>query len=233
MIRLTTHRPVANPSNRATTRSEGRASRSDTESGESAPSGTTLTNIQTVVALERDTRSERSALERLTDLVSAAASSTWFIVVHVVWFAVWVGLNALFPQRFDPYPFSLLTLVVSLEAILLTGFVLISQDRMTKLADRRAHLDLQVNLLAEQELTAILRVVCLIAEKTGVQLEGCDPNLNQLLGRTDVKALNDQLTKEMATVDPAADSLSVDKAAPTDDARAHASASAMVAEGNA
>ena len=67
VIRLTTHRPVANPSNRATTRSEGRASRSDTESGESAPSGTTLTNIQTVVALERDTRSERSALERLTD----------------------------------------------------------------------------------------------------------------------------------------------------------------------
>ena len=123
--------------------------------------------------------------------------------------------------------------MVSLEAILLTGFVLISQDRMTKLADRRAHLDLQVNLLAEQELTAILRVVCPIAEKTGVQLEGCDPNLNQLLGRTDVKALNDQLTKEMATVDPAADSLSVDKAAPTDDARAQASASAMVAEGNA
>ena len=76
-------------------------------------------------------------------------------------------------HRFDPYPFSLLTLVVSLEAILLTGFVLISQDRMTKLADRRAHLDLQVNLLAEQELTAILKVVCLIADQTGVELAGC------------------------------------------------------------
>jgi len=207
---------LAGQADRRPTRARASILASQLGSLDSAPSGTTLTNIQAVVALERDTRSERSALERLTDLVSAAASSTWFIVVHVVWFAVWVGLNALFPQRLDPYPFSLLTLLVSLEAILLTGFVLISQDRMTKLADRRAHLDLQVNLLAEQELTAILRVVCLIAEKTGVQLEGCDPDLNQLLGRTDVKALNDQLAKEMATVDPTADSLSVDKTAPAE-----------------
>jgi uncharacterized membrane protein len=72
---------------------------------------------------------------------------------------------------------------------------------MTKLADRRAHLDLQVNLLAEQELTAILKVVCLIADQTGVELAGCDPHLDQLLNRTDVKALNEELTKEMATVD--------------------------------
>jgi Protein of unknown function (DUF1003) len=129
-------------------------------------------------------------------------------------------LNALFGRTFDPYPFSLLTLLVSLEAILLTGFVLISQDRMTKRADRRAHLDLQVNLLAEQELTAILRVVCLIAEKTGLELEGCDPNLDQLLGRTDVRALNDELTKEMATVDRATEAVSVDTTAATKDGRA-------------
>jgi uncharacterized membrane protein len=159
-------------------------------------------------------------LERITDAVSAAASSTGFIVVHLGWFVVWVGLNALFGRTFDPYPFSLLTLLVSLEAILLTGFVLISQDRMTKLADRRAHLDLQVNLLAEQELTAILRVVCLIAEKTGLELEGCDPNLDQLLGRTDVRALNDELTKEMATVDRATEAVSVDTTAATKDGRA-------------
>ncbi len=162
-------------------------------------SETTRPNIQAVIELERDTRRERTILERLTDAVSAAASSTRFIVVHVVWFAVWVGYNVWSPRPFDPFPFSLLTWLVSLEAILLTGFVLISQDRMTKLADKRAHLDLQVNLLAERELTAILRVVCLIAEKTGVDLEGCDPNLNQLLGRTDVKELNDELTEELST----------------------------------
>jgi len=171
------------------------------ESSERAPSAPTRTNIEAVLELERDTRSDRTALERLTDVVSATASSTGFIVTHVIWFSAWVVLNVFLGQRFDPYPFSLLTLVVSLEAILLTGFVLISQDRMTKLADRRAHLDLQINLLAEQELTAILKVVCLIADQTGVELAGCDPHLDQLLHRTDVKALNEELTKEMATVD--------------------------------
>lgn len=171
------------------------------ESSESAPSAPTRTNIEAVLELERDTRSDRTALQRLTDVVSATASSTGFIVTHVIWFSAWVVLNVFLGHRFDPYPFSLLTLVVSLEAILLTGFVLISQDRMTKLADRRAHLDLQVNLLAEQELTAILKVVCLIADQTGVELAGCDPHLDQLLNRTDVKALNEELTKEMATVD--------------------------------
>jgi uncharacterized membrane protein len=110
------------------------------------------------------------------------------------------GLNVFSTRRFDPYPFSLLTLAVSLEAILLTGFVLITQDSMTKLADRRAHLDLQVNL-AEQELTAILKVVWLNADETGVQLAGCGTHLDQLLGRTDVTALDDELSKEMATAD--------------------------------
>jgi uncharacterized membrane protein len=202
---------LAGEADRGETRVQVSSRASQLGSLDAVPAGTTLTNIQTVVALERDSRSERTVLDRLTDLVSAAASSTGFIVVHLVWFAVWVGLNVFFAERFDPYPFSLLTLVVSLEAILLTGFVLISQDRMTKLADKRAHLDLQVNLLAEQELTAILRVVCRIADETDVELKGCDPNLDQLLGRTDVRVLNDELTKEMATVDPAAQAVSVDK----------------------
>jgi uncharacterized membrane protein len=205
---------LAGEADRGETRAQVSSRASQLGSLDAVPAGTTLTNIQTVVALERDSRSERTVLERLTDLVSAAASSTGFIVVHLVWFAVWVGLNVFFAERFDPYPFSLLTLVVSLEAILLTGFVLISQDRMTKLADKRAHLDLQVNLLAEQELTASLRVVCRIADETGVELKGCDPNLDQLLGRTDVKVLNDELTKEMATVDRAAQAVSVDKTEP-------------------
>lgn len=174
------------------------------DAADTVPSATTLTNVQAVIALERDSRLERSILERFTDRVSAAASRTGFIVVHLVWFGLWMGLNVRYPQSFDPYPFRLLTLLVALEAILLTGFVLISQDRMTKLAERRAHLDLQINLLAEQELTAILRVVHLIAKKTGVELTGTDRNLDHLLGRTDVKTLNEQLAREMAAVDETA-----------------------------
>ena len=157
-------------------------------------------NIQAVVDLERQTRHERTALERATDVVSAAVSSTGFILFHLAWFSIWIGFNVFTYRSFDPFPFSLLTLLVSLEAIVLTGFVLMSQNRMTQLADRRAHLDLQVNLLAEQELTAILKVVCLVAEKTGVTVRN-DPDLVKLLARTDVKALAEKLTREMATVD--------------------------------
>jgi uncharacterized membrane protein len=155
-----------------------------------------VANIQAVVALERQTRRERTALERVTDSVSAAVSSTAFIVVHLAWFSVWIAFNLFSSRRFDPYPFNLLTLVVSLEAIILTAFVLMSQNRMTQVADRRAHLDLQVNLLAEQELTAILKVVCLVAEKTGVMV------------------LAEELTREMATVDDPSPSIAgADRAA--------------------
>ena len=136
----------------------------------------------------------------MTDVVSAAVSSTGFILFHIAWFTSWIAFNVVASRRFDPFPFNLLTLMVSLEAIVLTGFVLMSQNRMTHLADRRAHLDLQVNLLAEQELTAILKVVCLVAERTGVTVKG-DPHLAKLLARTDVKVLAEALTREMATVD--------------------------------
>ncbi len=159
-----------------------------------------VTNIQAVVDLERQTRRERTILERVTDVVSAAVSSTGFILFHIAWFSSWIVFNVFASRRFDPFPFNLLTLVVSLEAIVLTGFVLMSQNRSTQLADRRAHLDLQINLLAEQELTAILKVVCLVAEKTGVAVSG-DPMLVKLLARTDVKVLAEELTREMATVD--------------------------------
>jgi uncharacterized membrane protein len=160
-----------------------------------------LTNIQAVIGLERETNRQRTVLDRVTDQVSAAASSKPFIIVHVVWFTLWIGLNALLSHAFDPYPFNLLTLIVALEAIVLTGFVLMSQNRMTQLAHKRAHLDLQVNLLAEQELTAILKVVCLIAEKTGIDVNRFDPRLAQLLSRTDVKVLADELKRELAVVD--------------------------------
>ena len=68
---------------------------------------------------------------------------------------------------------------------------------------RRAHLDLQVNLLAERELTAILKVVCLISDKVGVDITECDSNLGELLGRTDFKALSDRVAEELTAPDKA------------------------------
>jgi uncharacterized membrane protein len=159
--------------------------------------GAAVTNLRTIGEIERQSQRNRSRVQVLTDHITATASSFPFIVVHVVWFAVWIGLNTLSSYRFDAFPFNLLTMVVSLEAILLTAFVLMSQNHLTLLADRRAHLDLQVNLLAERELTAILKAVCLISDKIGVDINQCDANLDELLGRTDVKRLSEQVTKEL------------------------------------
>src|SRR4051812_1285069 len=102
------------------------------------PPSPELTNIQAIMGLERETRNKRSLLDRVTDAVSDLAGSPAFLVVHVVWFATWIGVNSLGRATFDRYPFNLLTMVVSLEAIVLTGFVLMAQSRMTQQADRRA-----------------------------------------------------------------------------------------------
>lgn len=162
------------------------------------PTSPELTNIQAIMALEREIRGKRSLLDRITDGVSSLASSPAFIFAHLIWFALWLGFNTLGGATFDRYPFNLLTLAVSLEAIVLTGFVLMAQSRMTQQADKRAHLDLQINLLAEQELTAILKLQCLLAERAGIEVADIDPRLDQLRNRTDVQRLAATLESEMA-----------------------------------
>jgi uncharacterized membrane protein len=157
-----------------------------------------LQNIQTILSLERETRERRSVLDRVTDGVSGLASSPVFIAGHVIWFAIWIGMNTVGRATFDRYPFNLLTLAVSLEAIVLTGFVLMAQNRMTQQADKRAHLDLQINLLAEQELTAILKLQCLLADRAGIDVASVDSRLDQLRSQTDVQRLAATIDNEMA-----------------------------------
>jgi uncharacterized membrane protein len=128
-------------------------------------------NLSTVAKLEAEHLLARSLGERLGDTIGRLAGSGWFALGHVAWFGGWLAVNtAAVPgvPAFDPYPFPLLTLAVSLEAIFLSIFVLVSQNRMTRQADRRAHLDLQVNLLAEQEATATLRALHRISEHLGI-----------------------------------------------------------------
>jgi uncharacterized membrane protein/uncharacterized protein YjbJ (UPF0337 family) len=157
-------------------------------------------NVQTIIDLERATLESRTTLARMTDTVSAVASSPAFIVLHLVWFAGWIGVNLTHHAVFDPFPFNLLSLVVSLEAIVLTGFVLMAQSRMTLQAEKRAHLDLQINLLAEQELTAILRLQCLLAEHAGIDVASADSRLEQFVAQMDVRTLSDALDEELAAM---------------------------------
>lgn len=146
-------------------------------------------NIRLIAELERRALHDRSTADRLSDAVNRVTGSAVFAAGNVVLFATWIFVNAgRLPgvEPFDPYPFSLLTLIVSLEAIFLAIFVLMAQNRMTRQADKRAHLDLQVDLLAEQELTTMLQMLDALCRKLQVDVNIPD---KQLLDETDVHRL--------------------------------------------
>jgi uncharacterized membrane protein len=120
-----------------------------------------------------------------------------FVWAHVVWFALWIGYD-LFRRNntFDPYPFQLLTLVVSLEAILLSALILISQNRDARLSERRNHLALQIALLTEQENTKMLQILEKVALKVGIKDLG-DPTLQVLEEATRPERLAEQIDQAM------------------------------------
>ena len=169
----------------------------ETNVSESRPE---LRNIREILNLEEEARQNRSLLDKTADWVTGIASGPSFVIVHAVWFGTWIALNASGLARFDP-TYNLLMLVVSIEAIMLTGFVLRAQGRMTLQAEQRAHLDLQVNMLAEQELTAILRVLCALGERLGIDVAACDPHVEQFRAKTDVRTIATALASEQAGAD--------------------------------
>jgi uncharacterized membrane protein len=132
----------------------------------------TRRNVDTIIRLEEATKAGRTRAERVADGITRFCGSMTFVWLHVIWYGAWIGANVLLPagQRFDPFPFSFLTLVVSLEAIFLATFILLSQNRQKALDDRRAQLDLQVNLLSEQENTKMLELLERIARQVGVDV---------------------------------------------------------------
>jgi len=131
----------------------------------------TQRNIEAVRQLEEAAKEERTASDRVAEVIAKFCGSMTFVWVHVAWFGIWVLINVM-PglPHIDPFPFTFLTLVVSLEAIFLSTFILISQNHDTKISERRNHLDLQINLLSEQENTQMLTMLRAIAEKVGADL---------------------------------------------------------------
>jgi uncharacterized membrane protein len=137
-------------------------------------------NIRALI--ERRQREERTktAQDRIADAITRFTGSMPFVYLHLAVFGLWIAINlGLLPlPRFDP-SFVVLAMVASVEAIFLGTFILISQNRMAALADKRAELDLQVSLLAEHEVTQLVRLVTQIAEKMDIE-ESRDPELPEL-----------------------------------------------------
>jgi uncharacterized membrane protein len=152
-------------------------------------------NVTEIVDLERAQRSQRTIGEQLSEVIARFCGSMTFVYVHIVWFGFWIIFNDFPSIAFDPFPYTFLTLVVSLEAIFLSTFILISQNHDTQLSERRNHLDLQINLLAEQENTKMLELLQRIAEKVGVDR---DPDVEILLEPIKPKKLVRQIVKASA-----------------------------------
>ena len=161
-------------------------------------------NIEAIASLEREALLDQSRLDRFTGAVTAAAGSPVFLVAHAIWFTGWIAFNVTREQPPDPYPFGLLMLIVSLEAIFLSAAVLMTQNRMQRQADKRAHLDLQVNLLAEQELTTMLKMLTGLCQRFGINVNERDGQVQQLLEDTDIQTLATALDRELpdATTEP-------------------------------
>jgi uncharacterized membrane protein len=128
-------------------------------------------NIRTLHRLRLEVEQGRNLRERIADILTYFSGNLSFVYFHVLWFGLWFLINSgyLGIKPFDPYPYGLLGLVVALEAIFLSTFLLISQNRMAEHAERRSDLDLQINLLAEHELTRVLQMLDAIHDKLGIE----------------------------------------------------------------
>lgn len=141
---------------------------------------------------------KRTFYDRLSDEVTEFSGSFVFVVLHILFFAVWIMINAnLIPGliAFDPFPFGLLTMIVSLEAIFLSIFVLLSQNRQAKIADLREELDLQINRIAEKEITKLIQMQAITMKRLGIRIEG-DDELEQMMQQIDTTQIKRELEKE-------------------------------------
>lgn len=153
----------------------------------------TQRNVETILALEKAAKEDRTPSDRVAEVIANFCGSMVFVWVHVIWFSGWIILNVI-PggPRLDPFPFTFLTLVVSLEAIFLSTFILISQNHDGRISERRNHLDLQVNLLSEQENTQMITMLRAIAEKLEIDLSQ-DPRLEALSEHVEPERLAKQI----------------------------------------
>ena len=157
-------------------------------------------NIDAIAKLEHDALDRRTPTERVSDVITRLVGKMGFLLAHVILICGWSLVNLhVIPglKAFDPFPFGVLALVVSSESVFLTIFVLISQSRMARQSERRSHLDLQVGMLSEQELTTILQMLQKLCHHMGVNVDSSKQEVQSFSKTTDVHELASELAEKL------------------------------------
>lgn len=157
-------------------------------------------NVRSVVDVERAFEERRTRVQRVSDSIANFSGTIVFVVLHVVIFTAWFLVNThKFPgiPKFDPYPFILLNMLVSVEAVLLSTFVLMKQNGMQSKSDHRNHLNLQIDLLAEKEVTKMLQLLRLVCIKLEIEEAIHDEELDDMVSATSIDHMAERIRHEM------------------------------------
>jgi uncharacterized membrane protein len=154
-------------------------------------SGNHLQNhIELILKHEEEFLARRTPAERIGDVLGGFVGSLSFVVVHLIWFGAWITANTAYhgpASHFDTTPFPLLDTIVAIEAIFLASFILMRQGRLSRRSDERDHLILQVLILAEKEITAVLQIERQIASKVGLGQVLRDEEIKELSRETSIE----------------------------------------------
>jgi len=165
-----------------------------------AAANPTQYNIDAIAKLEHDALGRRSLTERVSDVITKLVGNLGFLLAQLILISGWTLLNLhVIPgfKTFDPFPFGVLALAVSSEGVFLTIFVLISQGRMARQSERRSHLDLQVSMLSEQELTTILQMLQKLCQHVGANVDSSKQEVQSFSKTTDVSKLASELEDKL------------------------------------
>ena len=167
--------------------------------GDAAPRSV-IENIDTIADIEREANRNRNLSERVGDVVGSFAGTLAFVLVQVALVAIWAVVNAgLVPgvSAFDPFPYSLLGGFMSVQGVLLAAFVLMKQGYEGRMAERRAHLSLQVNMLAEKELSKLIQMIERMSATQGTERQVVDEASHEMGEVTAVDDLADELDRRL------------------------------------
>lgn len=156
-------------------------------------------HVETIAKHEQDFQARRSTAERIADQIAGFAGSFRFVLVHLAVFAGWMIANTLraFPH-FDPAPFPLLDTIVAVEALLLASFILMRQSGLARRADEREHLMLQILLLSEKEVSAVIRMNQQIADKLGLPSISRDQEIEEMGKPTSIDSVAQTIQENLS-----------------------------------